>query len=741
MKKISSFFRLIGRALAHVWKEGIVTVFQVFAHDVKKICKNPSAFFVILGLCVLPCLYAWVNIYAFWDPYSKTGELPIAIVNNDQGAVFNGTPTNIGESVIDALHDNDTIDWKFVDSWQGNYGLYQGKYYAMIEIPQNFTQGLLSITSTAPQKPVVTYKINEKLNAIASKIATVAQTKLLQSIESNFVKTVSEEALNQLHLETEKLNLDDGKLNDMKASFTQASVDIKKLRDHISDSTAKAEDFQRYLSQSPAALTALSQQIEAMQAVTQANQDLTDHTRQTVQSIASDLNYDINQLQTLDTLNQRLLAQLQSVQDNTLDDDTIGTMEQTKDILRSLSVILAADQDNINTLENVFPLSGLKLLSASLGYVRELVQQELTALDAQLPLLKADASDSALSAALDALSQVSGQLTGKVQTLSTAYYAESAPLLNSLLKELDLHLQSIRDILALNQALVPQLNALATYGGASSALSMEQANHLNQMLEELQSKLDQLENKMDELQNSENVQDLLDMFENRPSAISDFLSSPIVVEKSNVFEELTFGEGLTPFYTVLAIWVGALLSCALLSVESEPKLNEKNLSFRQRHFGKMLLFLLLSLIQSTLITLGNILFLGVNPANLPLMLGTGALCSVTFVVIIFTLVSLFGNVGKGIAAVMMVLQIAGSGGIYPVQTNPAIFGKLHLLWPFTYAINNFREAIAGPIWPNVTKNIWAMLFFILAFLLFSALKKPLHNLNIVMKKKFEEAEI
>lgn len=152
MKKITSLFRLIGTKLCHIGRNGILPVFLVFVHDVQTIFKNRAASVVILGLCVLPCLYAWVNIYACWDPYANTGNLPIAIVNNDLGAVFNGEIVNVGKSVVDIVKDNDTINWDFVDDWQGNYGLYEGKYYAMIEIPENFTSGLISMTTTTPQR-------------------------------------------------------------------------------------------------------------------------------------------------------------------------------------------------------------------------------------------------------------------------------------------------------------------------------------------------------------------------------------------------------------------------------------------------------------------------------------------------------------------------------------------------------------------------------------------------------------
>lgn len=742
MRTIISFFHFVGKKAGKLVRFRICPVFQIFTHDVKMIFKNLSTIIIILGLCLLPCLYAWVNIYACWDPYSNTGNLPIAIVNNDEGAVFNNQYVNVGNSVIEILKENDTINWNFVDDWQANYGLYVGKYYAMLEIPSNFTSGLISMSSTTPQKPVITYKVNEKLNAIASKIANAAQTKLVKSIESNFVKTVSDEAIKQLKIETEKYNINTSQINEIKATFNDANQDISKLKEYMNETNLKAESLQNYLSQSPATFAKLSEQIQALQNISEANRSLSNTTKQTVQSIASDLNYDINELDTLNSLNQELIKQLKGINSNTIHDDVIGTLEQTKEICRSLDIILKADRDNLNSLNKDYNLSALKLIIASIDYMDSLLNTEIKALDQQIPIFRSDHSQDSVAAFLDNLSKISGEITNKTTTLSNAFYSQGTPILNNLVSNLNIQMQGISDILELNKNLIPQLNALSIYGGASSRLSVQQANQLNTMLSDLQSKINELLDKMNEIQNDENISNLIDLYNNHPSEISNFISSPIEVEKINVFESTTFGEGLTPFYSALAIWVGALLSCAMLSVTFEDDvIAGKKLNLKQKHFGKMLLFLALSLIQSTLITLGNIFLLGVRPESWGLMFGTSMLCSVTFVVIIFTLVSLFGNVGKGIAAVIMVLQIAGSGGIYPVQTNPEIFGKLHFLWPFSYAIECFREAIAGPVWSNVVYNLRAMLFFILAFLLLASLKKPLHKLNMTMEHKYKEAGI
>lgn len=741
MRMISSLLRFIQKIFHYIAHERIFPVFQVFARDVKTIFSTGSSFLIILGLCCLPSLYAWVNIYACWDPYANTGNLPIAIVNNDEGDVFNGNYLNVGNRVVEILEDNETINWDFVDDWHGNYGLYEGTYYAMIEIPRNFTSGLITMTTPTPQKPVITYKLNEKLNAIASKIATAAQTKLVKNIESNFVKTVSDEAIEALKLETEKFDLNSTLISEIEATFQDANTDISQLKQYLSDTSGKAKTFQAFMNQSPATFEKLREQIETLQQITQANRSLANQTKQTMQSISSDLNHDVNQLQEINTLNQDLLTQLQEINSNTMKDDLIGIMEETKDICYSMDIIVKADRDNIKSLNKSFNLSTLRYLASTLDYMHVLLGNEVEALDELIPLIYADDSQQAVDAALNTLSKISDEMSTKIQTLSDAFYTQSSPLLTQLVQNMDNQMQSTDSILDLTKNIVPQLNALAVFGSASSQQAIQQANTLTQRLDEIQLKINDLLETMDKIQDSEDLDHLIDLFETHQSDISDFISSPVEVQKIDVFETTTFGEGLTPFYTVLAIWVGVLLSCALISVESKDEIKGKRLNLKQRHFGKMLLFLAISFIQSTIIVLGDVYLLGVKPASWSLMFQTSMLCSVTFVVIIFSLVSVFGNVGKGMAAVIMVLQIAGSGGIYPVQTNPEIFGQLQFLWPFTYAISAFREAIAGPIPSSVEYNFRSLFLFILAFFFLASLKKPLHKLNIAMQRKYKEAGI
>jgi putative membrane protein len=164
-------------------------------------------------------------------------------------------------------------------------------------------------------------------------------------------------------------------------------------------------------------------------------------------------------------------------------------MEQTKEICRSLDVILKADRENLNSLNQSYNPSALKLLVSTIDYTDSLINLEVKALNQQIPIFRSDHSQESIAAALDDLSKISNEITIKTQTLSNTFYSQGSPVLNSLISNLNIQMQGTSDILELNKNIVPQLNALAVYGGASSQLSVQQANHLNTMLDDLQSKI------------------------------------------------------------------------------------------------------------------------------------------------------------------------------------------------------------------------------------------------------------
>lgn len=146
------------------------TIFRIFLSDIKKIRTNLMAFAVMIGICILPALYAWFNIAANWDPYSNTGNIKIAVANCDKGTKLASKEINIGNQIVDNLKKNTQMCWTFVDKEQAENGVVTGEYYASVVIPENFSESFTSILSGKLTRPQITYTLNEKKNAIAPKI-------------------------------------------------------------------------------------------------------------------------------------------------------------------------------------------------------------------------------------------------------------------------------------------------------------------------------------------------------------------------------------------------------------------------------------------------------------------------------------------------------------------------------------------------------------------------------------------
>ena len=651
---------------------------------------------------------------------------------------MNGEIINVGDTIVEELKENQSIGWQFVSDWQGNYGLNQGTYYAMIEIPHNFSQRLASLATATPQKPVLTYRVNEKLNAIASKITNVAKDRLIDSIESSFVKTVNKKAMKMIDDGSKEAQMNPSRLKELKSSLQQADQDITRAKAQIDQASGNSKSFQKYLDEAAALSPTIADQITGLQQISSSAASLAEKTQHTVQSIASNLSADLNRMQELNQQNQQLIAALRNINGNTLDENTRRIAQQNITVCKALDVLLDTDVKDLAELNKAYDLNALTLLVNSLKYADRLVK---TQQDLLMKLVDAQSSapKESMDELLGTLSELSDEQAKLAQNLSSTYASQGAPLLNSLGDGIVQSLYDTSGLIGSTMSIVPQLDALAAFTKASSELTVQQGVQMTDLLNTLQEDLSRILSRLDTI-STEDLETLEDLIENRPDAVADFISSPLDVEQVEFYKGGTFGTGLTPFYTVLAIWVGALLLCAFLTVHcKDPQGYQLNL--KQKHFGKMNLFLFLSLIQSTIITLGDVFLLGVEPENFWLMLLFSALCSVVFVVIIFTLVSLFGNVGKAVVVVIMVFQMAGAGGIYPIQTNPHIFGVLHPLWPFTYGINGFREAIAGPSWDSVFTNIWALIGFIAVFLPLAALKKPLHKANTLFEKMFHKAAI
>jgi len=227
--------------------------------------------------------------------------------------------------------------------------------------------------------------------------------------------------------------------------------------------------------------------------------------------------------------------------------------------------------------------------------------------------------------------------------------------------------------------------------------------------------------------------------ENSPQLMGDYVANPFDIQEESIYSIPNYGTGMAPIYTTLALWVGCLVLNAVLKPEVGRYKRYRRLTLREKHFGKMFLFCTLAAVQGLIVSLGDIMILKVYVVSPALFIFFCVYSSIIYAIITFTLLSTLGNLGKALAIIYLILQVAGSGGAYPIQIAPTIFRILQPLFPFTYTLSGLREAIAGPLSGSVAGDIagltaFGVLFFVGGYLTVGRLYKTFHQFELGFKQ-------
>ena len=268
-------------------------------------------------------------------------------------------------------------------------------------------------------------------------------------------------------------------------------------------------------------------------------------------------------------------------------------------------------------------------------------------------------------------------------------------------------------------------------------------DNASKKLGDVANKIRGLRDKLSSALSSGNMDLVRNIMGGEASSLIDFLSAPVGLEREAFYAVENNGSAMTPFYTTMALWVGGTLIGLLVYVGISKK-TEEELGAAPRHayFGRLAFILCIGALQSIILLLGDLYFLKVQCANPVLFILTGFLASTVFLNIIYSLATSFGDVGKAIAVFIMVLQVAGSGGTFPVQMLPPIFQQAYPLMPFVHSENAFRAAMFGTY-----GNDWLMemgilaLYLIPALLLGLLLRKPFVRLFEWIEEKMEETKL
>lgn len=681
-------------------------------------------------MAFVPALYAWFNIAGFWDPYSHTSHIRVAVANEDEGATKDQIGTvNVGAMLETQLKENDQLGWHFVSADEARAEVERGDSYAAFVIPASFSRDLTGIVDGTYVKPNIQYYVNEKNNAVAPKITGAGATSLDRQINSAFVSTVAK-VLSEKASEAgvSIANNADQKRSDVSASVSEASAKLGSASQTLDGMGAKIDAAKASVASARATLSDLDAAAsELSTSLDQADQLVSD-SRTSLASFSSQMGG------ALDGLSSNAASALAGVSANagTLDGAVQGASGRVGGLLTEGTSINNSVGDVLAELNALgignLPAAGTALtdltnqnaaLSTALG--------DLTTLNSDLSATFTSISD-ALTKASDASAAVSTAVTNARSGVSSQLPAISSALddfssaSSSMRGSLDT-LRSQRDQVS---GLLDQLDSLLD--GAKTATQTSATN-----VAAIKTDLGSVATDISSLSSSNTLRDLADSLGVNAESIASFMASPTKIETKAVYPVAAYGSAMAPLFTNLALWIGAFSLVLLFKLDVDEE-GIGPISSASKYMGRWMLLAFFGVIQALVVSTG-VLVIGVQTVSRLGFVGTSMVISMVFVSIVYMLSTCFQHIGKGLCVIIMVVQIPGSAGLYPIEVLPSFFRFLHPLFPFTYGINALREIVGG-FYGHTYLSCLAVLGAeaLVAFAIGLALRPFLVNLNAMITR-------
>ncbi|MCC0760784.1 YhgE/Pip domain-containing protein [Bacillus sp. BRTN] len=917
-------------------------IWRIYKTDLRNVAKHWAAIVIVVGLMILPSLYAWFNIKASWDPYGNTKEVPIAVSNQDAGSNLRGKDINIGDEIVDSLKKNKNLGWKFVDEKQAIYGVERGDYYASITIPKDFSEKIATVLDENPQKPELDYYVNEKVNAIAPKITAKGASGITEEISKNFVKTANGEIFkifNDLGIDLETNLPSIEKVKDLVFKLEAQFPEMNTLMDKALDDATRAEDLVKVaqkelpvvesvindgqealgnldkffanndetLKNAPGSmrnnLTVAKDVMDKANAFTNflmnpgidlsgmkglpefpARPDLSKMNDEGYKNIARNINQTVNNVlnsaragtaygksvvnglqsgqfdpekakQDLNAVSENLQGRTDSIAylinvftelqksattdfgqsffkgrvdrltslkgkmenaNNGIKDivNVIGTgQEVKKDVTDVANQKLDAANGLINQVEKDYnetfvadykkAVSTVDQAKADANEAYDSVKNEYEKAKSNLEGVIADVNNrgvNGLDSTKVALNDLNGQLqatnnligdaipvlestnkvladvnsgknlnggiaklnkiqnsvqkgidaTNKATTLINngqkptkevvesineatknasaqlgdflaTYDSEIVPNFNTAIERTKRMSKNTSQILKEADKKLPDVKKLLEDSSKGLVDGRKKLADIKAEMPATEKKIKELADKIRDFESQEDLKDIIRLLKNDVEKQSDYFANPVNLKENKLFAMPNYGSAMSPFYTVLALWVGALLMVSLLTVEVHEE--GANYKSHEIYFGRLLTFLTIGLSQAFIVSMGDIFLLGTYVVDKFWFVLFSLFIGGVFVCIVYSLVSIFGNVGKSMAIILLVLQVAGSGGTFPIQMTPAFFQAIYPFLPFTYAISAIRETVGGMLWDIVTRDLLVLSAFVVVMIVAALLLK------------------
>lgn len=732
-------------------------IIAILKRDLSRIRGSVVALIVAVGLVIVPTLYAWFNIAGSWDPYGNTGNLKVAVANSDNGYMSDLIPVrvNIGDTVVSALRENDQLDWRFVSESDAVEGVRSGEYYAAVVIPENFSSRMMTVFSSDAEHAEIVYYENQKANAIAPRVTDKAASTVRQQIDETFAKTISDVGLATTSSLLEFMDGDQIAAYAGNLSGTLAGA-ITTLR----DASGSVDEFAGLLQSSTGLLDTTS---DLLASAGTASKD--------AEALVGDAKTGLSGMH--DALDAAVAAINQSLKDSAGDydaaakaiDEAFGAADAhvslTVTQLRDASADVAKRasdmrdvQDNILAVERDVEGSNLpEKLKAELVQKIDIVANTVGNVANQQELLAKHLSDAAASletgaadarakaqAVKDGIAEAKGSIGGVKDSYNATLKQQISDLSDA-----------VADVARRGSDMADDLGATVTdLSHAASALSDDLAGAHEVLagasadLVSAADDLQRLKEGLDTAVTSGDLDRVRELIGSDPAALADALAAPVALDRQAVYHIKNYGSAMAPFYTTLSIWVAGIVLAAMLkaNVDEADVKALGNPRLHELYLGRYAFFALLAFAQATLVCAGDLLFFGIQCEHPFQFMLVGWLAGFVFSNMIYTLTVSFGDIGKAIAVVLLVMQVAGSGGTFPIEMTADFFQAVYPFLPFTHAINAMHAAMAGAYGMEFWIELGTLsLYLIPSLALGLVFRRPVIRANRWIIEKLEETKL
>ena len=731
-------------------------IWKIFTGDLKKLVKQPFALVIIIGLCVIPSLYAWFNIFANWDPYANTGGIPVAVVSLDKDYTRkDGFVVNMGESVLESLYSNTSVKWIFLDTEEeAREGVEAGKYYAAIVITDKFTYSMYNVFSDDFENPSLIYYQNQKSNAIATKITDTVAGTLQNTINETFIKVAATTIFEEGNSVSDQMQGD--------SYVEEFCADLEELNDNLKEYSTMIDTFRAGNDRLEAAITHVNYEIPVMQkkldattaSLNQSSQNLSS-TRDTLSNFSTNVDTSMSTIQTSLEDMKKILDQSKLADDtaqmtkdlNKVARDTNTLNGQVNNLLAALieqrvqGSVSGGDAStgsgSGNTAATDAAIEALKAMQKELDMMNTVIGSVLESTDEQA----AEKTKVNVNNAMNNLKNVIDSCENSVSNMQGIYKNNLVPQMQKVLTNMSDSLNQVTNLVNTLSNTVQNIGVVMEGVGDAVDGTSESLGQIQGVVDGISQKLTDLTEQLGGASEEEMMDILVRFLGGDPDSLGAYFASPVTMETIAMYPVATYGSAMTPFYSTLAIWVGSTILVALVKVKASPK-NLENVQSYQLYFGRYLLFLLLAQIQAAIIVAGDLWLLKVNIVEPGLFFLAASFTATAFSLLIYSLTLAFGDVGKAVCVIVMVLQIAGSSGTFPIELLPDIYQKIYIFFPFPYAITAMREALAGMYGTAYMVALAKLILFMLEGLLIGlVIRIPFVKLNHFVEERMEDTEL